>query len=133
MFSPRIQQELELLRKVYANLEFIEQGLWVRIPEYPLPQGPWNRKTTDIAFQIPVAYPGAPPYGIYVPTGLTYNGAPLNNYQDQASQQPPFQGKWGIFSWTPLDGQWKPTSDLLSGPNLLNFVRSFVDRFKEGS
>lgn len=133
MLSPRIQHELELLRKFFLNLEFIDKGLWIRIPEYPLPPGPWNRKATDVAFQVPVAYPGTPPYGIYVPSGLTYNGIPPANYKDRASQQPPFQGTWGIFSWSPRDGQWRPTSDLLSGPNLLNFVRSFANRFKEGT
>lgn len=134
VISPRIQQELDLLRKFYPDLEFIEQGLWVRILNFPLPQDkPWNRKTTDVAFQIPIAYPGTPPYGIYVPSGLTYDGAPPQNYQDRANQQPPFSGQWGIFSWSPADGQWKTSSDMLTGSNLLNFVRSFADRFREGA
>ena len=133
MVSPRIHDELELLRKFYPNLEFVEQGLWMQIPDFPLPTvKAWNRKTTNVAFPIPAGYPGAPPYGIYVRSGLTYNGAPPGNYQDRASQQPPFPGEWGVFSWSPADGQWRPSADLLSGSNLLNFVRSFTDRFKEG-
>jgi len=133
MSSQRIQEELELLRKFYPRLEFVEQGLWVHIPDYPLPQEKqWNRNTTDVAFQIPGPYPGTPPYGIYVPSGLACNVGKPDNYQNPASQQPPFGGQWGIFSWSPDDGQWKPSSNILAGPNLLNFVRGFADRFKQG-
>ena len=67
----RIQQELALLRQRYPNLEYQEQGQWVRIPDHRLPPG-WDRLATDVAFQIPVGYPGTPPYGIYVPVGLTF-------------------------------------------------------------
>lgn len=132
MSSPRIIEEIDLLRKSYSNLEFVEQGLWVLIPDYPLPQEQqWNRVTTDISFQIPPAYPGAPPYGIYVHSGLQCGGVKPDNYKEPADQQPPFEGQWGMLSWTPDDGEWRPTDNLTS-TNLLNVVRSFTDRFKEG-
>ena len=129
MSVARIQEELELLRKFYPKLEFVESGLWIRILDYPIPQDrQWNKTATDVAFQIPAGYPGTPPYGIYVPQGLTCNGSSPPN----ANQQPPFGGQWGILSWTPVDGQWRPSTNISSSSNLLNWVRSFVDRFKEG-
>ena len=132
MSSPRILEELELLRKSYPSLEFVEQGLWIRIPDYPLPQEKqWNRVTTDVAFQIPVAYPGTPPYGIYVLSGLRCGGVAPDKYQEPAGQQPPFGGQWAMFSWSPDDGQWIP-SNILTGTNLLNVVHGFADRFRQG-
>ena len=132
MSSPRILEELELLRKSYHSLEFVEQGLWIRIPDYSLPQEKqWSRVTTDVVFQIPPAYPGAPPYGIYVLSGIRCAGVMPDNYKEPADQQPPFVGQWAIFSWTPDDGQWRPTNDL-TGTNLLNVVRGFADRFIQG-
>ena len=127
----RIEQELVLLRRYHPDLEYKEEGRWVRILAYPLPEG-WNRSSTDVAFQIIVGYPGTPPYGIYAPAGLTFNGARPDNYVEPASTQPPFPGTWGIFSWTPVEGQWRATADLLTGSNLLNWVIGFADRFREG-
>ncbi len=84
--------------------------------------------------QVPIGYPGSPPYGIYVPAGLTCDGRPpTNNYTFPANQQPPFPGQWGIFSWQAVEGEWIPTADTRKGPNLLSFVLSFGDRFREGS
>ncbi len=132
MSTPRALEELAILRKYFPNLEFVEQALWIRIPGYSLPPGLlWNPNVIDVAFQIPIGYPGTGPYGIYVREGLTFNGSAPNNYQCPANQQPPFQGRWGILSWSPEN--WSPTTDLLTGPNLLNFVRSFADRFKQGA
>lgn len=127
----RIAQEILLLRKHYSRLEYRDEGRWFYIPGYPLQEG-WNRHHTDVAFQVSVGYPAAPPYGIYVPAGLTYKDQLPSNYNAAAALQPPFEGKWGIFSWTPNDGQWHPTAELVTGSNLLNWVASFAERFKEG-
>lgn len=127
----RIDQEIELLRRHYASLEYNANGQWVLIPQYPLPAG-WNQDTTSVAFQIPVTYPGTSPYGIYVPAGLRYQGSLPNNYKEPVEVQLPFSGTWGIFSWSPDDGHWRPTGDLISGSNLLNWARGFSKRFQEG-
>ncbi len=124
----RIEAELDHLRTRYPELEYRPDGRWVRIPSYPLPPG-WNRSETDIAFQIPTQYPGNPPYGFYVPTGLTYNGQRPNNCAD--NNTPPFDASWMLFSWQP-DGNWAPGADLRSGHNLLNWVMGFWQRFAEG-
>ena len=127
----RIHKELALLRQRYPDLEYKEESQWVRIPSYLLPAG-WNRSTTDVSFQILVGYPGTPPYGIYTAAGLLFNGSRPDNYVEPAPTQPPFGGTWGIFSWAPKEGQWRPTADLSTGSNLLNWVMGFADRFREG-
>ena len=127
----RIEKELELLRQRYPDLEYKEEGRWVRIPSYPLREG-WNRSSTEVVFQIPVGYPGTPPYGIYAPSARLFNKTRPDDYSEAATTQPPFPGTWGIFSWQPADGQWRATTDLVTGSNLFNWVTGFADRFREG-
>lgn len=128
----RIQQELRLLRQRWPDLEYREEGNWARIPSYALPNG-WNREVTEVAFAIPVGYPGTPPYGIYVPSGILFGGARPKDYTEPAPAQPPFGGTWGIFSWAPGDGQWRPAAEPVSGSNLVNWVLGFAVRFREGT
>jgi len=127
----RIEQELALLRGRWPDVEYRAEGHWFRIPAYPLPAG-WNRPNTDVAFQPQVSHPGTPPYGIYVPAGLTFNGVRPENYAEPAPTQPPFGGAWGILSWTPVDGEWRATADPTTGSNLLNWAVGFAVRFREG-
>jgi len=127
----RIGQELEVLRIRFPDLEYKGDGHWLRIPSYPLPAG-WSKQSTEVAFQIPVGYPGTPPYGIYTVAGLKFCGTQPENYTEPAPAQPPFPGMWGVFSWALVDGQWRPTANINSGPNLLNWVLGFADRFREG-
>lgn len=127
----RIEQELVLLRGRWPDLDYRPDGQWIRIPGYPLPSG-WNRTTTDVAFQVHVSHPGTPPYGIYVPAGLSFNGQRPDNYTEPAPTQPPFGGVWGIFSWAPAEGDWRPTANPATGSNLLNWAVGFATRFREG-
>jgi len=127
----RIQQELPLLRQKWPELEYVEAGHWIRIPSYPLPPN-WNWKECDVAFQVRAGYPGTPPYGIYVPAGILYKGERPVNYVEPASAPPPFSGKWGVFSWLPVEGKWYPTADPCAGSNLVNWVIGFAQRFREG-
>jgi len=127
----RIGAELDLLRKDHPDLEYREDGRWVRIPGYALPQG-WSRSETDVAFQIKVDYPGTPPYGFFVSAGLTFRNERPGGYNEPGSPQPPFDGTWGMFSWQQEPNAWRPTGDVATGSNLRNFVRSFADRFAAG-
>ena len=130
--NERIEEELKLLRHSYSEVEYVDAGQWVKIKDYPIPPGlPWNRQTTDVCFQIPSGYPGTPPYGFYVAAGILYNGNPPDSYREPAQNSPPFQGVWGFFSWS-IDSNWLPKADPRAGFNLLNFVRTFKDRFKGG-
>lgn len=104
-----------------------------RLPRLQLPVG-WTPNPVDISFQISDAFPGAPPYGIFVPAGLRYNGAMPQNYTEPAAGQPPFGGLWGVFSWAVADGaDWRPSNSVEHGVNLLQWVRGFTQRFLEGA
>lgn len=132
-FQTRIEQELALLRTRFLDVEYVAAGHWVRVKNYRVLPDSWSSGVIDVAFQIPVGYPGTQPYGIYVPSGMRYLGNMPLNYQEPAANQPPFGGAWGIFSWAPGDGQWRPTANVAAGTNLLNFVLGFNDRFREGA
>jgi hypothetical protein len=132
-FQARIEQELALLHSRFHDIEYVAAGHWVRMKEYRILLAGWSPGVTDVAFQIPVGYPGTQPYGIYTPSGMRYLGNLPANYQEPAANQPPFGGAWGIFSWAPSDGQWRPTTNPVTGTNLLNFVLGFNDRFSEGA
>jgi hypothetical protein len=127
--TPRIQKELELLRRYYPDLEYREDGQWVLLKRYLLPV-PWKPNEIPICFQIPVGYPGAPPYGFYVPTGLTHDGNPPENASNPPNP-PPFPGQWRILSWTP-EGEWRATNDVETGSNLWGWCRGFSERFRSG-
>lgn len=128
-FTDRLEHEIALLRTRYPGLD--TSGRWVRIAAYATGPG-WNQESTDVAFLVSDGHPAAPPYGIYVPVGLRYNGEMPGSYTEPAATQPPFGGSWGIFSWQPADGAWKPNVDITKGANLLNWVLGFAARFHEG-
>ena len=127
----RIEAELALIRQRFPGVEHLAEDCWFRVPSYPLPEG-WSRSETDVAFQIAPGYPGQPPYGFYVPSGILFQGNTPKSYTEPASAQPPFGGEWGFFSWAPEDGHWKPTVDIRQGSNLLNWVTGFGERFRDG-
>ncbi len=126
----RIKQELDLLKKYYPDIKYSEQGRWVFIPKYILSSDlRWNEKEIDICFQIPIGYPGDPPYGFYIPAHLKCDDQPPLN-ASVPSNKPPFDGTWIILSWQ--KDNWFPTADIQTGSNLLNFTRTFIHRFQEG-
>ena len=128
----RIDAEIGLIRRRFPEARFVPEGLWVFIPSYPIPDPRWVPRTTDVAFQILPGHPGTRPYGFYARAGLRWEGALPRNYTEPAQNRPPLDGAWGLFSWQPADGQWRPTADIQKGSNLLNWVESFAVRFREG-
>lgn len=133
---PRIEQELELLRRHWDHVEHREAAGedWFLLPRYPLPSG-WQLgaeavEIIPVAFLVPVAYPGSAPYAFLAPAGLNYRGTAPGNTGGSA-KNPPFEGTWMQFSWTAKD--WKATSDVHKGSNLLAWSRSFGNRFREGA
>lgn len=133
--TDRIKEEIELIRKSY-ELDFHSVGNnhWLKIKEYILPiDMGWNNEVIDICILIPQNYPASAPYGIYVPSDLRINSQlPASNYQEIAGNQPPFEGSWGLISWS-VDGSWLPKANIIEGANLLNVIHSYSDRFKMGS
>lgn len=129
LFDARLSNEMLHLQGHFKE-KIIQIGNWFLIKEYPLPEG-WNVRHTNIAFRAQPDYPGTPPYGFFVPTGLRFNSSIPGNYQDSVADIPPFAGQWGMFSWAP--DEWRPSNDLRAGFNLLNFALSFAVRLGEGA
>ena len=129
--SERISKEIELLRTHFPNLDYVEAGMWIRIPKIKLPDG-WGLTEIPIAFQFPPnGYPQSPFYGFYVPTGLRFNGTMPTNFTDPAPGQPPFGGTtWAFFSGNPE--LWSPQIEIEQGTNAYTWVQSIADRFREG-
>ena len=129
MSAERITQELELLRDVFPDLEYVEAGHWVRIPQYPIDDEVWGRASVEVCCQIPEQIPGQAPYGFSVRPGLALrNAQPIDDYTYPAPT--PFGDDWGRFSWQLL--VWQPKDDLVAGTNMVNFARSIGDRLREG-
>ena len=128
--ASRVEQELELLRRNFPHLEYVREGNWVRLPCYHLPGNMWDRDWVEVCFQIPERIPGQPPYGFYVRPGLALrSGQPIGNYAFPAPTA--FGADWGKFSWQLQD--WSPAANPIAGTNIVNFARSFGDRFAEGT
>ena len=83
----RIKEEITLIQQWFPDAEYHEEGYWVRIPSYSLPEG-WSQSSTEVVFQVPVGYPGTPPYGIYVSSGLQFQSGRPDNYTEPAGSQP---------------------------------------------
>ena len=127
--NERMEAELSLLRLHYAQVEYVRNGglHWYRVESVRTAEG-WSSNMTPVAFSVTEGHPGPPPYGFYIPAGLTYAGSTPADHP--APYQPPFHGTWLFLSWQALD--WQPDSDIASGSNLWAWVRSFVHRFEEG-
>jgi len=127
----RLDAEIALIRAFYPDAEYREDARWVRLPVYRLPPGVWEQEMVEVALQIPPGYPGEAPYGIYVRPGLRLKGSGQRpqNYEEPITI--PFGTDWGKFSWQ-QDG-WKPAADMRSASNLMNVIRTFADRFRQGA
>lgn len=133
----RIEHEMKLLRTRHPQAEWRpnsaseNDGGWILIPDFNFPKDIWDKDQADVCFEVKVGYPGVVPYSFYVRDGVKLkSGSDPQSYS--VVQETPLGGSWGKFSWA-HEGSWKPTGDLSSGSNLLNFVSSFNDRLREAS
>jgi hypothetical protein len=125
-----LEEELMLIRSRFPDA--LLSGEWFHLGVVKVPNAGWNRATTEMVIRAPKGYPGATPYGVFVPMGMQANGATPDNYTEPAGEAPPFPGQWGVFSWQSQDGIWKPGSTPGNGSNLLNFALSAVLRLTQG-
>lgn len=126
--SDRLEGERDLLRSALPQIEFRDADPWARIPVYPVPNDIWTADECEIAFQMVI--PGQTPYGFWVRPGLALkSGAQVQNYSYPLAT--PFGEGWGQFSWSPEE--WAPRDDLGRGATMLQWVRSFAERLREGS
>lgn len=124
----RLDEEFRLLRSRFP--EITRNGDWFLIPEYAVPAN-WAPEPTVVVFRAEVGYPGAPPYGFWVPFGTQCNNQKPGSYTEPAKNNPPFPGHWGFFSWSPHD-QWQAKEPVVAGSTLLNWALGFRQRFEEG-
>ena len=124
----RRQAEIELLRHKYGDLEVGPSLEWALFKAFPLPSG-WATNVTELLVTIPQGYPFTPPDNFYVSPGLKLaSGASPGNYSEGVSL---LGRQWGQFSFHPEKEQWKPSSDLLDGHNLLTFMLQVEKRLGE--
>jgi hypothetical protein len=127
VMEERILEEFRLLQAVYPNA--VRDGRWILVPEYPFSAG-WSLSMGNIAAFIRDGYPGIGLYGIYTPAGLRFQGNPPKNFTDPVPNGPPFEGKWGMFSWE--SASWQPAAVAAQGHNLVNWFQGVAARFREG-
>ena len=131
--TERVSAELRLLRGVFPDIVYSEDGHWFMIPDYPAAEAlGWTPRPLPVAFHAQPGHPGQAPYGIWVPSGIRVAGSPPSNIQDPASRQPPFPGSWALLSWTSDGDQWRPRANIAAGSNLVNYAIGFRDRFLQG-
>jgi len=129
MSAERIEAELSLLRGWFgSDLEHLPDSNWVCVRTYEIPSEVWTPRVVAVSFQIPTGIPGEQPYGFYVSPGIEAGGATIGNYEYPVATG--FGADWGKFSWSPIE--WTPTAEMADGSNMLDFARSFADRFREG-
>ena len=122
LHGDRLEAELRLLRQHYSTVEYKhDNGLhWFRVEELVLDPSCMPAAIAAV-FYLTEGYPGAKPYGFFVPSSLTCSGkVPKSSSTNYA---PPFPGEWRFISWDPE--HWRPTADVQTGDNLWGWVRGF--------
>lgn len=122
------RKEIELLEKIYGEIEHGPNFEWILIKEYKLLDG-WNRDSTPIFVMIPSGYPVTPPDNFFVPIGFRLeSGAMPSNYSESHTH---LDKQWGVFSYHVQKETWSPSADILGGSNLLTFMLGVEKRLKE--
>lgn len=123
----RILAELELVKRRFPDVESGDDGSWLLIPDWPLPQG-WSCEMTPVLVTIPAGYPTTAPDNFHAADDLCLasGGEPGNSSRGQA-----LLGRtWRTFSWH-LDDNWRPAQDPAAGDNLLTFLEGCRARLED--
>jgi hypothetical protein len=120
--------EISLLKDRYGEAEIGPNLEYLIFKKYRLPPS-WSQDTTELLVLIPPGYPMTPPDNFYVSNGLRLQSGQMPGNYGDGNQQ--LGRSWGFFS-VHIDGEWKPSADLLHGDNLMTFMFSIVEkRLKE--
>ena len=127
-----VTDELALLRTIWPELQFIEDGNWVLRPGYTIPEG-WDRQKADIAIRIPAQLPGEQPYAFWVRGGLALsNGGQVGAYACPSEAVPFAPAEpWGKFSWAPE--VWAPGAKPGEGTGMIHFAISIRQRLEDAT
>lgn len=124
----RRQQEFDLVRARYGEIEVSPNLDWLIIKQYSLGSG-WNKAQTALYVPIGSGYPLTPPDNFYADNDLRLAGGTLPGSASPDQQQ---QGRpWLQFSYHVEAADWKPHADLLQGHNLLTFLLGVERRLSE--
>ena len=129
----RLDEEYQLIVRVFPSV--IRSGDWFLIEnDARATRAGWSPDPFPVAFHAQPGHPGQVPYGIYVPSSALIGDQASSNFSADASNRPPFDGQWGVLSWQgDADGiPWIPAQVVREGANLLNFLITFEERFKQG-
>ena len=128
----RLEEEHQLIASVFPSVIRVRD--WFLIPDDTRPpRHGWTPDPFPVAFHAQPGHPGQVPYGIYVSSSARIGGQTPNNFSADASNRPPFEGQWGVLSWQGDADRmpWVPAQRIREGANLLNFLITFEERFKE--
>ncbi|MYA09949.1 MAG: hypothetical protein F4Z32_00595 [Gemmatimonadetes bacterium] len=130
----RLEQEHELIVSVFPSVVRSEDWFLLQNDTRAIRCG-WTPDPFPVAFHAQPGHPGQVPYGIYVAAAVRVGGDTPNNFSATAANSPPFSGEWGVLSWQgDEDGlPWFPKQEVRDGANLLNFLITFEERFKQGA
>ena len=120
----RIIQEVMLLARENGMVEYDEEdGRWVHLPDFSLPDG-WDRATTGMLLVLPDGYPHIPPDGFYVDRFLrTRSGLRLDHYFEDLSQYNPYAAQgWAWFCIHLKNGSWRPAASIEDGDSLFTLT-----------
>ena len=129
----RLQQEHELIASVFPSV--VRSGNWFLLQnDRRAIRGGWTPDPFPVALHAQPGHPGQVPYGIYVSAAVRVGGQQPNNFSASTANSPPFNGEWGVLSWQGDDDgtPWFPRQEVRDGSNLLNFLITFEERFKQG-
>ena len=129
----RLEEEKRLIATIFPSVVRLRE--WFLIPhDARATRYGWTPDPFPVAFHAQPGHPGQVPYGIYVPSSVRIAGRSPSNFSADASNRPPFEGQWGVLSWQgdSDDRPWIPATRICEGANLLNFVITFEEWFKEG-
>ena len=129
----RLQAEHRLIASVFPGVE--RSGDWFLIGhDGRATRAGWSPDPFPVAFHAQPGHPGQVPYGIYVPSSALVGGKAPDNFSATASNRQPFDGDWGVLSWQgDADGMpWTAKQEIREGANLLNYVITFEQRFRQG-
>lgn len=124
--NERVRAEFAMLKVRYPAASLVEQTGCVQIPEFPLPEGRFNKSATNLVFMVPTGYPNTGPDNFAVDGDLKLrdggNPPAFNGGPNTSCWVVPVPGNWGWFSWHPQG--WRPNASIEAGDNLVGFVRS---------
>lgn len=128
----RIFQEAALAACLFSQSKRVEvdpdEGRWVLIYDFPLPQG-YNRPMTHILIRLPPNYPLTPPDWFYLDRGVRRaDGRPPHYFEDDHIPQELRQKGWagGCLHIR----EWRPGADPLWGHSLLTVCKLIADALR---